>query len=114
MCEKDSHSSSSKHRDKPCSDRGSKDKESSKSPQKHVSSLSQRLSSTEWAEKEPHLEGPSRLLMPPPRVGTAVPLDTSVRQATRLLLWAPTVPLLPTRLKVDHVSDQSPVIAGIQ
>ena len=58
-CDKDSHSSSSKHQDKPHSDRGSKDKESSKTPWKCAASLSQRLSSTEWAEKEPHLKGPS-------------------------------------------------------
>ena len=57
--EKDSHSSSSKHRDKSHSNRGSKDKESSKSPWKCAASPSQRPSSTEWAVKEPHLEGPS-------------------------------------------------------
>ena len=60
MHEKDSHSSSSKHWDKPCSDRGSKDKESSKSPQKCAASLSQRPSSTKQAEKEPCLKGPSQ------------------------------------------------------
>ena len=58
--EKDSHSSSSRHWDKPCSDRGSKNKESSKSLQKHVASLSQRPSSTEWAEKEPHFKRASQ------------------------------------------------------
>ena len=45
--------------------------------------------------------------MPPPRVGTAVPLDTSVRQITRLISWVPTAPLLPTTLKVDHASVSS-------
>ena len=58
-CEKDSHGSSFKHWDKPYSDMGSKDKESSKTPQKHVASPSQRPSSTEWAEKEPNLKVPS-------------------------------------------------------
>ena len=60
MCEKDSHGSSSKHWDKPRSNRGSKDKESSKSLWKCVASPSQRTSSTEQAEKEPYLEGPSQ------------------------------------------------------
>ena len=55
---KNTHSSLSKHRDKPRSDRGSKDKESSKSLWKHAASPSQRPSSTEQAEKELHLEGP--------------------------------------------------------
>ena len=59
MCEKDSHGSSSKYQDKPCSNKGSKDKESSKTPQKCAVSLPQRPPSTEWAEKEPHLQGPS-------------------------------------------------------
>ena len=49
---KDSHSSSSKHRDKSCTD-----KENSKSPCKRMASLVQR-SSTTRAEKEPHLEEP--------------------------------------------------------
>ena len=56
---KDSHSSSSKHRDKSHSDRGSKDKESSKSPQKCAASPPPMSSSTTQVEKEPHLEGPS-------------------------------------------------------
>ena len=50
--DKDSHSSSSKHRDKP-----HKDKENSKSPHKCPASPAQR-SSTTWAEKEPQLEEP--------------------------------------------------------
>ena len=37
-CEKDSHGSSPKHQDKSCSNRGSKDKESSKTPWKHAAS----------------------------------------------------------------------------
>ena len=49
-CDKDSHSSSSKHWDKP-----QKDKEDSKSPHKCLASPVQG-SSTTWAEKEPHLE----------------------------------------------------------
>ena len=49
-----SHSSSSKHLDKPHSDGGQQ-----KIPWKCVASPSQRPSSTEWAEKEPHLKGPS-------------------------------------------------------
>ena len=59
MCEKDSHGSSSKHQDKSRSDKGSKDKESSKTPWKCVVSLPQKPSSTEWAGKEPCLNGPS-------------------------------------------------------
>ena len=59
MREKDSHSSSSKHQDKPHSDRVSKDKESSKTSWKCVVSPPQRPSSTEWAEKEPCLGEPS-------------------------------------------------------
>ena len=59
MHEKDSHSSSSKHQDKPHSNKGSKEKESSKTLWKCVASLPQRPSSTEQAEKEPCLEGPS-------------------------------------------------------
>ena len=58
MCEKNSPGSSSKHQDKPHSDRGSKDKESSKTPQKHVVSPSKMPPSTEWAEKEPCLREP--------------------------------------------------------
>ena len=60
--EKDSHSSSLKHKDKPHSDRSGKDKEDNKSPQKCPMSLPQWLSSTERAGKEPHLEEPSQTL----------------------------------------------------
>ena len=58
MHEKDSRCSSCKHRDKPCSERSSKDKESSKCPQKYAISL-QGLSSKERAGKEPYIEKPS-------------------------------------------------------
>ena len=54
--EKDSHSSSLKCKDKPHSDRSSKDKEGVKSPQKHSMSLPQQLPSAERARKEPHLK----------------------------------------------------------
>ena len=57
--DKDCHGSSSNHHDKSHSDRGSKDKENRKSPQKRAASPPQMSSSTTWAEKEPHLEGPS-------------------------------------------------------
>ena len=52
-CDKDSHSSSSKHWDK-----SHKDKEDGKSPCKHPASPVQR-SSTTWAEKKPQLEEPT-------------------------------------------------------
>ena len=51
-CNKDSHSSSSKHQEK-----SQKDKENSKSLCKHPASSAQR-SSTSWAEKELQLEEP--------------------------------------------------------
>ena len=55
-CDKDSHSSSSKHQDKP-----HKDKENSKFQCKCTASPAQG-SSTTWAEKEPWLEEPSMVL----------------------------------------------------
>ena len=58
-CDKDSHGSSSKHRDKSHSERGSKGKYCSKSPWKCAASLLQMSSSPAWAEKEPHIEVPS-------------------------------------------------------
>ena len=58
-CEKDSHSLSLKCKDKPCSDRSSKEKEGDKSPRKHPMSLPQQPSSTERAGKESCLEEPS-------------------------------------------------------
>ena len=60
--EKDSNDLSSKCKDKPCSDRSSKDKEGDKSPWKQPMSLPQQPSSTERAGKEPHLEKPSLTL----------------------------------------------------
>ena len=54
--EKDSHSSSLKHKDKPDSDRSGKDKEGDKSLWKCPMSPSQWLPSTERVRKEPHLE----------------------------------------------------------
>ena len=60
--EKDSHSSSLKCKDKPRSDRSGKDKEGDKSLWKHPMSPPQRLSYTERAGKEPHLEEPSQTL----------------------------------------------------
>ena len=55
-CEKDSHSLSLKHKDKPHSDRSGKDKEGIKSLRKHPMSLPQQLPSTERVRKEPCLE----------------------------------------------------------
>ena len=60
--EKDLHSLSLKHKDKPCSDRCGKDKEGDKSLQKHPMSPPQWPSSTERVRKEPHLEEPSWIL----------------------------------------------------
>ena len=105
MCEKDSQGSSSKHLDKPCSDRSSKDKESSKTLRKYEVSPSQMPSSTEWAEKQPYLEGPS--------LNFNASFQSRHSSRSRILsetddqasFGAPTAPLLPTRLKVDHTSD---------
>ena len=55
-CDEDSDGYSSKHRDKSCSDKGSKDKESNKSPWKCAASPLQILPSTTWVEKEPCIE----------------------------------------------------------
>ena len=57
--DKDSHGSSSKHWDKSCSERGSKDKDCSKSLLKCAVSLLQMSPSATWAEKESHIEVPS-------------------------------------------------------
>ena len=51
------------------------------------------------------------LLTPPPRVSIAVPLDTSVREMTRLLSWAPTAPSTPNKTEggpcIQSVSSDS-------
>ena len=112
--EKGSHSLSVKHKDKPRSDRSSKDKEGNKSHWKHPMSLPQQLSSTERAGKEPHLEEPSWTLSVNSEGCHQSPSRCLGEMDDKASFVGPTSTSIPNKTGVGHAPAQVPMIAGAQ
>ena len=98
--DKDSHSSSSKHWDKP-----RKDKENSKSPHKCTASPAQG-SSTMWTEKEPHLEEP-------PVAFNASSRSHHLSESDQQLSFCPTSASTPSKTISRPDPNQCPVTADV-
>ena len=115
--DKESQSTSSKHKDKSCGDKSSKhssDKEANKSLHKHCMSPTSQPSSTERAGKECCLEDTTHTSSADTRRCPQSPSRCMSETKHQSSFAAPLARPLPTRLGVCHASIPVPLTAGAQ